>query len=267
MFYIHFTELRINYLNYLITRGPVGRLSERRGKPVVELKSLGNLKGVPKEFIPDLSSSNRSILLQYTPKGTYWSNRVRQIQALQIEQQKLLSTWKSIYKNSPRYIEYPLHLPGTNHFDKAFFDKLVPNLNPIPIEAENSINKPKSRSKNEVLAYDIITDMGYEAKQEARLNLPFIDSFNAFFPDLSIYVPEIERTIFSELDGAVDNPRYLRHSIERQSNYFTQGFDEFKDVFFYRINSPYTFDATLFRNLFYITVEQTAENIIHQIFG
>ena len=82
------------------------------------------------------------------------------------------------------------------------------------------------------------------------------------FPDVSVEVPELDLMIMSEIDGAMDKESYRIKSVNRQNDYFEDGFREFKDVVFIRMLDSGTFDASEYRTALRIAIETNIDDLL-----
>ena len=111
------------------------------------------------------------------------------------------------------------------------------------------------RSKNEIIACQIIEEMGYQFKTEVEIRDVAMDRKTGnmrevlLFPDVSFLVPEINKIVMLEIDGAMDNDDYRVKAEMRRKNYIESGFEEGKDVLFYRISSGGGIDADTLREI------------------
>ena len=107
-------------------------------------------------------------------------------------------------------------------------------------------NGRELRSKNELIVCTNLDSWGYEYKVEIDLSP---DSFTQLYPDAAFYVPELEKPIAVETDGALDKPDYMDKSERRKFDYLNSGYTEFKDIVFFRITDKSQFDSQRFRDL------------------
>ena len=115
------------------------------------------------------------------------------------------------------------------------------------------------RTKNEVSAAQVIDSMGYEFKSEINVVVP--GSEYDHYPDLSFDVKELDVMLMSEIDGKLDKGNYRLKSMERQYEYFEDGFKEFRDIVFMRLADPSVFDPTLYRMLVEAAIEANIDDI------
>ena len=115
------------------------------------------------------------------------------------------------------------------------------------------------RSKNELIVCEALNNLGYEFKTEMSITT---DDFKTFDPDVTYYIPEIEKPVSMEIDGALDKDGYFAKSNERKYKYLSSGFDEFRDVVFFKIYDPYSFDYDRLEAIIKATILVNLDDII-----
>ena len=170
----------------------------------------------------------------------------------------LMAQWKSMFVDEPVIIPFPLNNEESLIITPSAFYAASPNQNPKENKTPITYKGQILRSKNELLAVQEIERMGFEWKTEIML---FING-QTLYPDVTFFVPYINKVIALETDGMMGDESYEYKSHRRRNKYFKAGFNEFDDVIFFRITNYYEFDASKFRKLIEISCEINATAII-----
>ncbi|MBR6484127.1 MAG: hypothetical protein IKT14_03825, partial [Clostridiales bacterium] len=177
---------------------------------------------------------------------------------LESEYKKLLNEWELMYKAKPELISFPIKRNDPVLLSSGFFRSAAENRNEYPNEDPILYENKKLRSKNELIALQVLESMGYECKTEVM-----IWGRRNFYPDVLFLAPEVDRAIGVELDGAMDRSDYRNKALKRQSEYIEAGFTEYKDILFYRMSDGSEFDVAGFRKMVEIAIELNAAEIIN----
>lgn len=178
---------------------------------------------------------------------------------LKAEYDHLMALWNSEYWIEPRTIAYPLLKTRKNFMDSTFFENAVPNANSYKNERSIGFEGMDLRSKNELIACESLTKMGFEVKIEPEIRF---DDFTVFDPDILINLPEADKCLALEIDGAMDKNGYVAKAEKRKTDYHTHGLKEYKDVLFLRLYDPYEFDVYTLESMIRVAVERNIEDII-----
>ena len=155
--------------------------------------------------------------------------------------------WKATYWKGPRSISFPLNKRYHGNLTKERFFQSAEMQNPILTDRKAiSYNDRLLRSKNELIVCRELDNWGYKYKVEINLSS---DGFTELYPDATFYVPEIEKPVAVETDGAMDKESYMNKSETRKFNYLNSGFVEFKDIVFLRLTDKTQFDSQRFSDL------------------
>ena len=97
--------------------------------------------------------------------------------------------------------------------------------------------------------------MGFEWKTEIKLP-------DNLYPDVIFHIPFLQKAIAMEVDGMMDRQEYFYKADFRQYKYYRAGFEEFKDVVFYRLSDARSFDLTAFTRIIELAIEINASCIV-----
>ena len=209
---------------------------------------------------PEVSAKHRRCYFTSSKKGQHWDKIIREYISVRSEYEMLLKDWKSKYIAPPRKISFPLKKRRKNMIDREFFENAVPNQNKREVRNPIEHNGQVFRSKNEILSCEVLEAMGYEYKTEVYLKG---NDWMEFYPDLMFYVPELDKVIVFEIDGALDVIVYDGHSFSRTSNYLNCGFVEGKDLICYRISDSKAISIEQIENLIRAAIESSLDDIIN----
>ena len=211
--------------------------------------SFGMCRGVPVVYVtydpmdPNIDRSHKKCYYVDSPNGKLWSPLIAEYLRTKNQLTELISSWSNIYCFKPRDIDYPLPKKRTSLFTEQFFNDAIENANPTPVEHPIYHKGKILRSKNELLACEIIAKYGLPYKVEIAVGT---DPFSMLYPDLTVLIPYQQRCIGFEINGALDNNKYASKSLNRQSSYLGYGLMLSKDIVFVDIADRNDFYAELF---------------------
>ena len=226
--------------------------------------SFGSVRGVPTVTLsydpcnPQINSYNRKRYYLSSTMGRFYKPLIEEYISLKNELKELERVWNLIYKIPPRHVEYPLAKRRYSMFDGDFFDKAIPNSNGREVENPIEYKGMIVRSKNELLACEILEKKGYEIKVEPKVG----DKYEELYPDILFGVREQCKCIGLEIEGALDRERYAYKSTNRRKGYLKLGFEIGKDIIFLDLADPYSFSAELLETKIRLAVEASLDDII-----
>ncbi|SCW41045.1 hypothetical protein SAMN02910456_00990 [Ruminococcaceae bacterium YRB3002] len=251
MFEPRYYELKMSYLKDRISRIPHGKVTTYRGCPVVIIDY--------DPFDPKVSSHNRKRYNIDSRRGAMYLAVVKEYNALTRELEQLQYQWNSLFRMPPRDIKYPLKKRRYSMFDSSFYEKAVPNSNPLPIEHPIKHKDMFLRSKNELAGCIKLDEMGYEYKVDVQV---VIDERIKICPDILIHDPCQCKCISTEIDGAMDLTRYAFKATSRRMTYYSLNLQQGKDIVFYEIADAHEFDDALFESLIRSALSANLDDII-----
>ena len=246
-------ELKISYLKYRISNMPHGKFGMKGGHKVIYITYDPNDKTI--------CANHKRVVRIDSEDGRFYAPVITEYLRLQRQLDNLTSLWSSMYWKDPRQADYPLNKIRNTGLNTDYFNKAKPNQNPYkPEELTIEYKGQWFRSKNELSAAQAVEAMGYRFKSEIHV----VGSKKNFdhFPDVSVEVPELDLMIMSEIDGAMDKESYRIKSVNRQNDYFEDGFREFKDVVFIRMLDSGTFDASEYQTLIRMAIETNIDDLL-----
>ena len=243
-------ELKIAYLQSRLKELPHGFFSTYRGNDVVIL--------FYDPADPRVTHDRKARYSVRSKRGELYRKQVAEYVELKGQLDALLKEWKALYRTPPRKIRFPLRKKRKDPIDRAFFENAVPEQNMIENQHPIHYNGHTLRSKNELVLCQVIEKMGYEYKNEIRIDF---DEFTFFCPDSSIFVPEVEKVILFEIDGAMDKSKYVSKSYHNTAICVQNGLVEGKDFVVARIGSSYDINAEQIENLIRGAIEASIDDI------
>ena len=243
-------EYKIAYLQDQISKLPHGFFGKCRGESAVIIF-----------FDPDnpkVTGNSKRWYSTQSKKGQHYASQVRLYTELKGQLDLLLKDWKSKYVTPPRKIKFPLHKTRKDPLDLNWFTNSKAQANERknnnPIKYKNHV----LRSKNELAACQVIDKMGFPQKVEVLVRF---DNLSYFYPDSTFYVPEIDKVILLNIDGALDNPQYISKSYYDTAACLTNGLVEGKDFIVLRIGNAKDMDAGQLENLIRAAIESSIDDI------
>ncbi|SCW55429.1 hypothetical protein SAMN02910456_01814 [Ruminococcaceae bacterium YRB3002] len=244
-------EFKIAYIRHQLSLIPHGFF-----------KSIGCKDYVYLFFDPadtKVTRANKRRIALTSKRGKQLSEQVKKYVELKGQLDLLLKEWKTKYRDEPRDIQYPLRKKRRDRFDYAFFRDAIPNQethkNLTPIDHNGHI----FFSKNEVVGAQIVEKLEYEYKAGVRI---VFDQFTEFCPDIIFYVPEIDKVILMEIDGAMDKVSYITKSYHNTAACVINELVEMKDFIVVRIGSKYEVSAVQIENMIHMAIEAAIDDII-----
>ena len=253
-------ELKIAYLKDQINKLPHGYFGRWNGQPVVYVN-----------YDPDnpkIDRNHKRRFLATSPKGIRYGKLIEQYTELKNLLDMYVKLWNATYIQKPREITYPLRKKRPDPISIEFFE--MAEINQNNEKNENNENNEKNytpieyngqilRSKNELIGCKVLEEFGFAYKVEVRLDF---DQFNYTYPDFIFYVPEIEKIIILEIDGAIDSPTYESKSYRTTAKMVIAGLVEGKDFVVVRIGRPKWIDAKQIESMISAAIEASINDII-----
>ena len=232
---------------------PRGYYSRQRGSTVIHITYDPNDKSV--------NSRHKRIVKVDSKAGRQLVPIIEESMKLQRELDYLLAEWNARYWIEPKSIEYPLRKVRQSILNSEFFHNASINANDYKREELKIEYKGQwFRTKNEVAGAMAIESMGYAFKSEVCVHRN--GSEYDHYPDVSANIPELDLMLMTEIDGLVgEKGNYRFKSLERQYNYLSDGFREFKDIVFLRMDSGATFDPESYKTLIRTAIEANINDL------
>ena len=244
-------QVRISYLKYRLQNIPHGNFGTVGGKSAVYITYD------PAD--PKVDSYHRRKLYVDSPEGQLYKALIDEYLALREELRMLERLWNERYKFPPKEVGYPLPSDLNALISADMFDHAVPNQNSYENEHPIVHSGQRLRSKNELIGFQTLEKMGFEVKTEVRI---VRGESTFFFPDALFKVPEFDKGIGLEIDGAMEKDDYFGTAEERRKKYIRNGFREGIDVFFFRICGRHDFDLERFELQLDAVLESNAKMIL-----
>ena len=251
MYDIREHELRLNYLRKRLAEIPHGSFGTARERACVYVDYD------PAD--PSLDHSNKKKYYADSPQGKIWCPVIAEYLRLRREYDTLWESWNLMYRFEPRTISYPLVKRSCSPFTEACYHSAKEYSNPVIMQKPVEYKGRRLRSKNEMIGCRIIEKMGYEYKIEIPATN---DPFNSLYPDITVLVPEQERCVGIEINGALDIPKYAGKSLSRQASYIGSGLMISKDIIFVDIADAGSFYADLFETQLRLAIYAGLDDIV-----
>ena len=243
--------LRISYLNDVISKIPHGKFLFSSGKKIIIINYD------PED--PHITATNRKRYLADSFRGRKYIDPVSLYLQYKSELDYLMAKWDSLYWAPPVTIPFPLVKTRSSMLTSDFFASAGINQNTFRVENPIIHKGMILRSKNELIACQVLDRMGIEYKIEPEI---IIDGFTVFTPDILFNLPELDKCTAIELDGAMNKEAYRNKSESRMMNYFRNGFKEYKDIIFMRMYDPSEFEISTFESMIRTSVESNICDIV-----
>ncbi|MBO7426007.1 MAG: hypothetical protein J6U23_10025 [Clostridiales bacterium] len=250
---MNYLAIQISYLEHLISELPDGNFGKYRGKQVLYIYRMPSDPKV-------CWSNNRRYCLE-TKRGNRMCEEVRKSNLLKNKHNMLMDDWKSNYVGVPPKIQMPYKRQSKMNYE--FFDSSLENQNPNDTESLLEYNNRKFRSKNEVLAAQILDKMNIEYKVEPR----FSTGSKYFYPDFIIGVKELDKSAYVEIYGKMDDMEYVSANSKKNGLYFKAGLRQGRDYIPFYSGDAKTFDVEAFEMQIKAWLELAAEEIVRQAAG
>jgi len=240
MLFTKYHNVMLCYLKDSMRDIPIGYFGSHRGKDCVYVHKDGAFH----KYV--LTSS----------KGREYQPLIENYQRLNSQYKKYTEMWRRTYKYPPK--NYDLESIRRNRagkFNGEFYRQLQPvNCDDAmhPIEYKGL----KLRSKNELMAAQILDELGLEFKYEPMVTLNYGKSV---LPDFAVYFPAIDLCILVEVYGMADENNYQQNMTEKIKSYTAAGIWPDRDVVHFILPDSKNFD----KDAFVTRLFATAENAIY----
>lgn len=240
-------ELKISYYRHLLTQMPHGGFVSIGGKRTVQVFYIPGC--------PEVTRNHKKRFRVDTKVGTLWSDKILRYLEVKKKLDDLMKEWRMYYAGNPNADAYSASMNSEAKLSAGKWESLRSEQNNISRNSPMIYKGQHFRSKNEIIACQIIEEMGYQFKTEVEIRDVAMDRKTGnmrevlLFPDVSFLVPEINKIVMLEIDGAMDNDDYRVKAEMRRKNYIESGFEEGRDVLFYRISSGGGIDADTLREI------------------
>ena len=251
MYSKNYLSVKISHLNYQIKKLPYGRYGTYRGKEVIYIISS------PSD--PNISWRNHRRYQVNTKRGRKYSEEVTKSNLFRKELESVISEWDKNYKGTPPVLPVPIkRAKGKMNYDFFAASEGEQNKEDSPEMIE--YKGIKFRSKNEVIAAQVLDKLNIEYKVEPKLIL----DGKLMFPDFIIGVQEVDKAAYVEIFGKMDDYEYVDTNAKRNARYIRAGLRQGRDYIpFYTCNSK-TFDVEAFEKQILAWLELAAEDIVAQ---
>ncbi len=242
-------ELKIGYFRYRLKQVAHGYFSICRGHRCVYVTYDPNNSHVTR--------INRHRYYTSSPKGKEYTKQIEEYIMLKAKLEDCLKTWRATYICEPRDIKFPLRKIRPDPISLEFFENAMANEN-VHQKGKLTHNLQYFRSKNEIIGAQIMEALDYLYKTEVLIRF---DQFSYVCPDLMFYVPEIEKVLILEIDGAIDSSAYNFKSFNNTTKMMMAGLVEGKDFIVVRIADSSQVDAELIKQMVLSAIEASINDI------
>lgn len=250
MLSINYLAVKMSYLEQSISELPHGNFGKYKGKQVLYVY-----------YMPSDSKvcwSNNRRYCPETKRGNNMCMEVKKSNLLRNQYNLLLADWKSNYAGIPPKIQMPFKRQCKMNYE--FFANSPENQNPNDSDNLLEYNNRKFRSKNEVLAAQVLDKMGIEYKVEPK----FSTGTKYCYPDFIIGVKEIDKSAYVEIFGKMDDMDYALSNSKKNALYFQTGCRQGRDYIPFYSGDAKSFDVEAFEMQIRAWLELAAEEIVSQ---
>lgn len=247
----NYLSVKISHLNHQIKMLPYGRYVKYKGKDMICISYS------PSD--PKICWRNNRKYLVNTKRGRKYCEEVSKSTFLRKELNSFISEWDKNYKGTPPVLPVPIkRAKGKMNYDFFAASEGEQNKEDFPEMIE--YKGIKFRSKNEVIAAQVLDKLNIEYKVEPKLIL----DGKLMFPDFIIGVQEVDKAAYVEIFGKMDDYEYVDANAKRNARYIRAGLRQGRDYIpFYTCNSK-TFDVEAFEKQILAWLELASEDIVAQ---
>ena len=119
------------------------------------------------------------------------------------------------------------------------------------------------RSKNEVLAAQVLDKLKVEYKVEPKLTL----DGKTLYPDFLIGAAEVDKSAYVEIYGMMDDHDYVDNNARKNARYLKAGLRQGRDYIPFFTGDSKTFDVITFEMQIKAWLELAAEEIVREAAG
>jgi len=246
-------QLKISYLIYVIKNLPRGWIGIHRGQEVAVVTYDPEDKSITPGKYRRFCTKNK--------KGSYYKEKIESYIRANNELTKLMTEWRSVYRDEPEIINFPLDRTIVSGISERYYKASLSNQNAAPIKYPISYKGQILRSKNEMMAIQLIEQLGFDWKTEIHICV----GKNNMYPDVTFLVPYLQKAIGLEIDGMMEQFDYCIKAQNRQYNYLSSGFSDYKDILFFRLSENNAFDAIALKTMIERAIALNAAEILERM--
>ena len=152
---------------------------------------------------PKISTRHPRVVHAATKLGKIYSEQINEYLRIELEYETLLNSWNKTYCFAPPKVQFPIIQFSDPHFmNNEFFNKQEDNLGKYKSDTPTVSEHGELKSKNELMAADLLKAMDIPFKYETEIYLKEIkETIN---PDCLINFYEIDRCAYLEILGMND---------------------------------------------------------------
>jgi len=211
-----FLALRINYLKTEINNLPSGYYVNHKGVNYVRTTKYVDGRRVDNEYKLD------------TADGKKLANKIEYRRKCVNRLKVLMTQWKTMYKGPvPITKNKPLAHKLNEYMTIGFYNSAQPCTNDYPNEYNYVFNGISMRSRLELLAAQILTELEMDFKYEVTIEL----NGRNYSIDMLVAIPEKGRCIAFEFAGKYEDSEYRFNNMKKQRKYLDAGIIQNLDCF------------------------------------
>ena len=254
MFSKEYLSARIAHIQSEIKKLPHGSYGCSRGKDVLYISYS------PSDSSISWKNSRRYFL--NTARGIKYSSEIDKSNALRKELEDLYSEWHTSYKGEPFMMDKPIkRITGKLNYE--FFQKTNGEQNPGEYKDSIEYKGIRFKSKNEVLAAQVLDKLKVEYKFEPKLIL----EGKTIYPDFLIGAVEVDKSAYVEIYGMMEDYEYIDINAKKNAKYLRAGLRQGRDYIPFYSGDAKTFDVEAFEMQIKAWLELAAEEIVRQAAG
>ncbi len=239
--------IKIAYLSELRSKLPSGYIY---ANSVVQMEDSGS---------GEWTDGKRHHLSLNSERGRRVAKGIRLRMDIDRRIKELESYWRTNYKGKiPDKKDFTVKVASPCGMNGAFFRRAKQESNDMAHRSSFVYKGVCYRSKNEVIVAEILDELGLEFKYEPKVVL---DNGQIVYPDFLVNIAEADRCFIIEIQGMMNDAKYLTNAIQKESAYFQHGFRDGKEILFFKSGTD-SMDFDAFRLL----VEAVTEANIKEAF-
>ena len=249
-----YLSARIAHVKSEIRKLSHGTYGSSRGRNVIYLSYS------PSD--PRISWKNSRRYFLNTARGIKYSAEVDKSNVLRKELDDLYSEWHVSYKGEPYKMNKPLKRT-TGKLNYEYFLKTIGGQNTGDYSETIEYKGIGFRSKNEVLAAQVLDKLKVEYKVEPKLTL----DGKTLYPDFLIGAAEVDKSAYVEIYGMMDDHDYVDNNARKNARYLKAGLRQGRDYIPFFTGDSKTFDVIAFEMQIKAWLELAAEEIVREAAG
>ncbi len=229
--------VKLEYRRLLLEQIPHGYICIRRGQKQVAITYEPDM--------PKTSPRRPRFLSVSTARGKEYAEKISKYLKIKLEYDYLLNSWYATYCIAPPRVRFPITPLLVSHdMNNEYFDSKKENCGKYIADNPTFSDHGDLKSKNELIASELLQHMGIPFKYETELYIPEVGK--TINPDFLLSFYEIDRCFYLEVLGMNDKGDYSVKTATKLYDYSKGKYRPGREVIYIVLYDKSNFDSTVF---------------------